>query len=93
MHFIGTIPKLTGKRDDFRNHQLGNAPRVAERGIKHSNAMFGSILKIDLVSANAEATDDYEVSCFLQHSSRKFRLRTNTNDMYVTSNEFIISER
>lgn len=46
--------------------------------------MVGSILKVHLVSANAEAPDDDQVPRLFQNPRGELGLRANTNDMNIS---------
>lgn len=74
VHLVRAIPKLSSERDDFGNNQLSNTAGVAEWGIEYCDAMLCCVLRVDLVCAYAETTDDYQVLRFPKHSTREFGL-------------------
>ena len=57
--------------------------------------MSGSVIEVDLVCSDAEATDDNEVFCLAENFLSKFSLRSNPKDMHISaivlSNAFTIS--
>ena len=64
VHLVRAIPELSCQRDDFGNDELSNTPGVAERGVKYCDAMFGCVLRVDLVCPYAETANDYQVLRF-----------------------------
>lgn len=75
MHLVRTVTKLSSKGNDLSNDKLGNTARVAEWRIEDSNSMLRCILRVNLICANAKATDYYQVLGLPEHPSCKLRLR------------------
>jgi hypothetical protein len=46
--------------------------------------MFRSIVQVDLVCADAEAANDYQIFSLLQNLSCEFRFRANADDVNIT---------
>lgn len=84
MHFIRTIPKLSGKRDDLSNDKFCHTPRIAEWRVEDCNTVLCSIPQIHLIGANAEAAYDDKILGFFQHSSGELSLGTKANDVNIS---------
>lgn len=65
---------MAGENDHFTDDQLGNTAGVTEGGVEDGNTLIGSILKIDLVGTDTEATDDDEVLGLLQNTGSELSL-------------------
>lgn len=85
MHLIGTVTQLSSQGNDLSNDQFSNAARVAERGVEDSNAVVRSILDINLVCSDTEATHNYEISGLFQDTGSELSLRANANHVYIPS--------
>jgi len=55
---------LAGKCNDLGNDELCNAARIGKGGVENSDAMTGSVFKIDLIGPNAKASHHQKVLCF-----------------------------
>ena len=80
-----SITKLPGQGDDLRNDKLSNTTRVAEGRIENCNAMFGGVLRVDLICAYAEASNDNQVLGLSKDSGCKLGLGAYANDVNIST--------
>ena len=74
MHLVGAVAQLASENNHFTDDQLGNTAGVTEGRVEDGNTLIGSILEIDLVGTDTEATDDDEVLGLLQDASSELSL-------------------
>ena len=82
--FNRAITKLASQGNDLRNDKLSNTTGITEGGIEDGDAMFGGILRVHLVCAYAEASNDDQVFGFAKDSGCKLGLGAYTNDLKVS---------
>lgn len=85
MHFNGSIAELSGQGDNFGNDQFRNTARVCEWGVEHGNTTASSIIEVDLVGSDTEASDDEQVLGLAQNLLAQLCLGADTNNMDLTS--------
>ena len=56
---------LPGQRKHHRDRMFGGGDGVAERGVHHDDALGGSGGNLDIIDADAGASDHLEVGCCL----------------------------
>ena len=61
---------LAGKRHNHGNRVFGRRDRIAERGVHHHHALAAGIRDIDIIDANASATDDLEIGRGIKNFGR-----------------------
>ena len=61
MQFVVAVTKLSCQNDDFCQDEFGDGARIRERRIKDADPVLGSVAKVDLVGADAEAADDDQI--------------------------------
>lgn len=67
MHFERSIAKLSCQGDDFGNDQLRNTAGVGKWRVEDSNSTSGSVVEVDLVGSDAEASNDNQILGFAQN--------------------------
>lgn len=89
MHLHASIAELARKGNDLGDDELSDGARVAERRIEDRDAMLSGILQVDLVGANAEATDSNKVLGMGENFGGQLCLGSNTK--YVNVAEVVFS--
>ena len=85
MHLVVAITQLARQGNDLANDQFCDTARVAERRVEHGNAMVRSILQIDLVCPDTEATDSNKVPGLLEYTGCELGLGADPDDMDVST--------
>lgn len=67
MHFKRSIAELSCEGDDFGNDQLGNTAGVGKGRVEDGNSTASSVVEVDLVGSDTEASDDNQILGFAQN--------------------------
>lgn len=68
MHLNGSVAELARQGDDLGDDEFRDTARVGERRVEDGNTATSSIGEVDLVGADAEASNDEEVLGFAEDS-------------------------
>lgn len=91
VHLVGSVAELTGEGDDLGDDEFGHTAGVGERGVEDGDTMAGSKVEVDLVGANAEATNDKEVLGLTQNTLGKLGLRADADDVDIAGDGLLAS--
>ncbi len=67
MHPLGLLREPAGQHDDLADHELDDAAGVGVGRVEHRDAALGGRGQVDLVGADAEATDRDQVGRGVEH--------------------------
>ena len=82
---IRAVTELASESDDLANNELSDGAGVGKWRVENSDTVAGCVLEVDLVGADAEAADDDEVLCSLEHLCVQLGLGADTDDMNIPS--------
>ena len=85
VQLIRSITKLPGQGDNLRNNKLSNTTRIAEGRVEYCNAVFGGILRVDLICAYAEAPNRDQILGLSKDPGCKLGLRAYANDVNISA--------
>lgn len=85
MHLRVPVAQLSREEDDLGNDQFSNGTGVGEGRIEDSDTLLGSVLEIDLIGADAEASNDTELFSSIEDLLGNLGLGTNADAMDITN--------
>jgi hypothetical protein len=92
VHLTAAVAQLTCERDDLANDELSDRARVREGRVEDADSMRRGVLEIDLVRADAEASDDNQVLGFGEDAGSKLSFGTDTEDVDITKEGSLVGE-
>lgn len=85
VHLFIPITKLPSQGNDLSNHQLSNTSRITEWRVEDNDSVLCSVVEVNLVGTDTEASNSKQVLCLLEDLLRQFCLGADTNDMDISA--------
>lgn len=81
---------MAGETYDLCDGELGDGARVAEGGVEDGYAELRGGLEVDLVGADAETADYYEVLCGFEDTLCELGFGADTDNMDISAFRLVL---